>query len=327
MSRICLPLCVAVFFGIAAEVSAAQVSAERSKDGVVVKIDGQPFTEYVTRSGSKPILWPILSATGLPVTRAYPMDPSKQEDKKDHIHHRSLWFTHGEINGVNFWAEESKKKDLGTIIHRRFVKTASGPQGLIVTENDWIGPDGQKKVCEDLCRFTFGADGANRWIDMTITLKASYGPVTFGDTKEGTFGIRVADTVRVTAKKGGKIVNSEGLVDDAAWAQRASWVDYYGPIADQTIGVAVMNHPGSFRYPTYWHVRTYGLFAANPFGLKDFTKGKLEGAFTLEEGKSITLRYRVLVHQGDEKQGKVAEAYAAFAKEPFLADEAKQAAK
>jgi hypothetical protein len=105
-------------------------------------------------------------------------------------------------------------------------------------------------------------------------------------------------------------------VDGKAWGQPAAWVDYQGPIDGKTVGIAIFNHPSSFRYPTYWHVRGYGLFAANPFGLHDFSGGeKGKGRATISRGASMTLRYRVLFHAGDEREGKVAERFSAYAKE------------
>jgi hypothetical protein len=291
---------------------AAQVTAERSEKGVTVKIDGKLFTEYLVCSGSKPILWPILGPTGKPMTREYPMVKNGKKEAIDHIHHRSLWFTHGNVNGVDFWAEGTAKA--GSIKHREFVKIESGAPAVIVVRNDWLDHDG-KKVCEDERHLAFGADGAARWIDFDVTIKATEGPLAFGNTKEGSFGIRVADTLRVDSKKGGVIVNSDGLTNGAAWGKPASWVDYHGPVDGQTVGIAVLNHPGSFRYPTDWHVRTYGLFAANPFGHKSFL-GKGEGgvSYTLPAGEKLTLGFRVLLHRGDEKEGKVSEAFAEYAK-------------
>jgi hypothetical protein len=308
--RFALPILIAsAWAAVSSKTPAAEVTVKPSPRGAVVEIDGQLFTEYLTRSNTKPILWPILGPTGKPMTRAYPMGEAPKETK-DHPHQRSLWFTHGDVNGVDFWAEGGRS---GAIRHRRFVAMESGSQAAIVTENDWVGSTGQK-VCEDRRRLAFGVEGDSRWIDFDITLKATGGPVKFGDTKEGTFGIRIAETIRVDTKLGGRIVNSNGEVDGKAWGKRASWVDYYGPVDGQKVGIAIMNHPKSFRFPTYWHVRTYGLFAANPFGVRDFTGGKEgDGSYTLPAGETISLCYRLWIHKGDEKQGKVAEAYQAYA--------------
>ena len=300
--------------GFCSSADAADVLAEKSEAGVVIKIDGRLFTEYVTDFNGTPILWPINGPTGKPMTRAYPMAEGSKAERKDHVHHRSLWFTHGDVNGLSFWHVE-------TIKHREFVKIQSGPKARVVTINDWIDGDG-KTVCEDLRRLTFGVDGDARFIDYDVTLKAATGPVKIGDTKEGTMGIRVAGTMKVDADKklnpkwGGRIVNSEGLTDSDAWGKRAAWVDYNGPVDDKVVGVAIMNHPASFRFPTYWHVRTYGLFAANPFGLHDFEgSDNVDGSHTMAKGESIDLRYRFLFHMGDEKQGKVGAAFEAYSRE------------
>jgi hypothetical protein len=294
----------------------AEITAERTENGAVVKIDGQLFTEYLTKSETKPILWPIIGPTGKPMTRDYPLR-DRPGEVKDHIHQRSLWFTHGNVNGVNFWAEPKtnpKMKNLGVIQHTQFLEVCSGKPAVIITRNDWLGPDG-KKVCEDQRTLRFDTDDDARWIDFDITVKATNGSVPFADDKEGTFGLRVADSIRVDTKQGGKIVNSHGQVDGDAWGKTAPWVDYYGPVDGQTVGIAVFNHPTSFRYPTYWHVRTYGLFAANPFGLHEFTKGeRSDGEYVIPAGGAMTLRYRVFLHRGDEKEGKVAEAFEAYTK-------------
>jgi hypothetical protein len=294
-----------------------EITAERSENGVIVKIDGQLFTEYVVKSETKPILWPILGPTGKPMTRDYPLREHPGE-ATDHPHQRSLWFTHGNVNSVNFWAElrsAPNAKNLGTIQHVKFLTVAGGKPAVIVAQNDWLGPDG-KKICEDQRTLRFDTDGNVRWIDFDVAVKATEGPVTFADDKEGAFGVRVAQSICVDAKQGGKIVNSKQQTDGAAWGQQAPWVDYYGPVDGQTVGIAIFNHPSSFRYPTYWHVRGYGLFAANPFGVHEFSAGKLSGgAHTIAAGECMTLRYRVFLHQGDEKTGKVAEAFEAYCKD------------
>lgn len=316
-------LCIA--FSLLAAVGqspAAQITADRNDKGVVIKIDGQPLAQYWTRAGTKPIVWPIIGPTGQRMTRDYPMDVNKGfKEREDHVHQKSLWFTHGSVNGVDFWGEPATyakanaKHPVGEIRHREFVEVRGGPQAVIVTRNDWLDQNG-KKILEDLRRLTFALAGTTRQIDFDITLTADPGPVTFGDTKEGSFGVRIAETIKVDAKLGGQIVNAEGLKDKDAWGKRSAWVDYYGPVAGQTVGIAILNHPTSFRWPTYWHVRTYGLYAANPFGVADFT-GKKEdkGGYVLPKGQSLRLRYRLLFHKGDEKAARVADAFAAYAKE------------
>jgi hypothetical protein len=312
-----IPLAIVLIAAFAIQTGtciSAEITAERSKNGVTVKIDGKLFTEYLIQSGNKPILWPIIGPTGKPMTRDFPM-LNRDGETKDHPHHRSMWFTHGEVNGENFWLERGK---VGTIKHLEFTKVEGGNPAVIVARNAWLAKDG-KKVCEDVRTLKFDTDGEARWIDFDIDIKATDGAVKFGDTKEGTFGVRVAETLSVNAKKGGRIINSKQEVDGDAWGKQAPWVDCHGPIDGQTVGIAIFNHPSSFRYPTYWHVRTYGLFTANPFGLHDFLglKGdkKESGAYDLPSGKTMTLRYRVYFHRGDEKAGKVAEAFSVYSKE------------
>ena len=294
-----------------AQASAQHVTAQQSDNGVIVKIDGRLFTEYVVRSGTKPILWPILGPTDQAMTRGYPMKPGAGEST-DHVHQRSAWFSHGDVNGIDFWTEGPGKT--GTIMHREFVKISSGPEAVVVTRNDWLGPD-QKKICEDERTLTFGGDANARWFDFAITLKATEGPVKFGDTKEGTLGLRVAQPLTVDAKRGGRIVNSEGQTDEAAWGKPARWVDYHGSLDGQAVGIAILNHPSSLQFPTRWHVRTYGLFAANPFALRSLTNHlAADGSYTLAAGKTVSLRYRVILHQGDEKDACIADLYSAYAK-------------
>ena len=155
-----------------------------------------------------------------------------------------------------------------------------------------------------------------RMFDFEVTVHPSDGELKFGDTKEGTMALRLAETMRLKGKVGkGTIVNSEGVRDGQTWGKRAKWVDYYGPVDGKTVGVAVFDHPSNPRHPTWWHVRDYGLFAANPFGEHDFEKAaKGAGDLVVPAGKSITFKYRFYMHPGNEQEGKVEEAYAEYIK-------------
>jgi hypothetical protein len=290
----------------------AEVTMEQQPDKVTVKLDGELFTEYLIKSGVKPVLWPIIGPGGKKMTRSYPMENVKGE-AKDHPHQRSLWFTHGSVNGVDFWVEIPPQ---GSIVHKEFVKVEGGERGVIVTRNDWVDKSG-KKILEDERTFTFHGTGDKRFIDCDVTLKATEEDVKFGDTKEGSFGVRVAAPLEVRRKQGGKIINSEGQADGEAWGKPARWVDYHGPIDGEVLGVAILNHPKSFRHPTHWHVRDYGLFAANVFGLHDFQGSEqVDGSHVLPKGESLTFRHRVLLHKGDEVEAGVPEAFTAYSQEP-----------
>lgn len=303
-----LALLAATLFSTSA--SAADITVTETPDGADVKIDGELFTRYLKKSGAKPILYPIIGPAEMAMTRNYPMTEAGPDEKSDHIHHRSFWFTHGEVNDSDFWAEAGDK--LGTIEHQSFKKLAGGEEGEIVADSVWIDRHG-KKILKDERTYKFGVLGDARYIDLDVTLTATDAPVKFGDTKEGSFGIRVAGTMKVESKKGGAIVNSQGDKDLKAWGKKAPWVDYHGPVGDKTGGVAILEHPSSFRAPTYWHVRTYGLFAANPFGVHDFEGDKsLDGSYTLSPGESITFSYRVLLHRGNEKDADVAGAFESY---------------
>lgn len=298
-------------FAMTMTVCANEFELSRNERGVTVKLNGKLFTEYLVKSGTKPVLWPLIGPTGHEMTRNHPMKTGYPNERADHPHHRSVWFTHGDVNGISFWHEEKRS---GIIAHKKFLKVGGGKHGVIATQNDWLSEDGNKQ-CEDQRTLTFGASDDARWIDFDVTIIASEGEVKFGDTKEGAFGIRVAGTMKVDAKMGGKIVNSEGQTDGNAWGKRAAWVDYHGPVKDQRVGIAILNHPSSFRHPTYWHVRTYGLFAANPFGLHNFLNSKdVDGSHTLKKGESFSLHHRVLLHKGNEKTAKIAESFAEYAK-------------
>ena len=297
----------------AAAPSTKKVSIDEVNGKLRVEINGKLFTEYNYQDVPRPFFYPVIGPTGVPIIRHWPMKEGKDE-ATDHKHHRSLWFTHGEVNGHDFWSEGSRS---GKIVHEKFEKIISGQEvGIIQSRNKWVARDG-KIICTDTRTHTFYNRPDGQMIDFDITIHASNGKVVMGDTKEGSMAIRLAPTMRVEGKVGkGHIINSEGHRDGTAWGKRAAWCDYYGPVNGDIVGVAIFDHPTNPKHPTWWHVRTYGLFAANPFGVHYFEgKPKGTGDITIPAGESLTFRYRLYFHKGNEKQAKVAEHYRRYAAE------------
>jgi hypothetical protein len=268
----------------------------------------------------RPFCYPVQGPGNLSMTRNWPMQDVPGE-AKDHKHHRSMWFTHGSVNGLDFWSED---KNFGTIVHDGFVEVASGTKaGLIKSRNKWVAHDGKVICTDERTLRIYNRPATERLLDFEITLHASHGELTFGDTKEGTMAVRLNETMRLKPNKDnvgkptGHIVNSEGVRDDATWGKRAKWCDYYGPVEGKTVGIAIFDNPGNPRYPTWWHVRDYGLFAANPFGQHDFENlkdNKTAGNLVVPAGQSVTFRYRVYMHEGDDQQAGVAARYAEYLK-------------
>ena len=288
---------------------AAGVKVSEVGEKLRVEVNGKLFTEYNFKDAPFPYFYPVIGPTGVNITRHWPMKEGENE-AQDHRHHRSLWFTHGEVNGHDFWQGRNDR-----IVHDKFLEVASGLEvGTFKSQNKWVAANG-KVACTDTRTHKFYNRSDGQMMDFEITIQASHGKVVMGDTKEGSMAIRLAPTMRVEGKVGkGHIVNSEGVRDKATWGKRAAWCDYYGPVEGQIVGVAIFDHPQNPKHPTWWHVRDYGLFAANPFGVHNFEgKPKGTGDITILAGESLTFRYRFYFHKGDEKQAKVAEHYREYA--------------
>jgi hypothetical protein len=278
-----------------------------------VSVDQRLFTEYRVDAGNKPFFFPLVGPTGESYTRTYPLSILPDEDH-DHPHQRSCWFTYGNVNGIDFWSEG---KRFGTVKEKERTLIVAGPViGRLKTLNEWRAAD-DRKVCTDERLVTFYRTNSARIIDFKFRIVASDGPVQFLDTKEGMFGLRVASSMDVDKKMGGKITNAEGLTNDKAWGKPSPWVDYVGPVKDRMVGIAIINHPSSFRFPTTWHVRTYGLFAANPFGWHDFGRPD-KGDYMIPSGQAIEFSYRVVLHEGDTKSADVPALSVAYVNPPIV---------
>jgi len=293
------------------------VLTEQPDDTIDVTIGGESFTRYHHGSNwGRPFLLPIAGPFGDPVTRGYPVAPVPGE-MEDHPHHKSCWVAWGDVNGTDNWSEvEGHARQ----VHRSFRHVESGPVfGRIVALNDWVSNTGEKVLEETRTMIFYNLPRSGRTIDLTVSFVATEGPVTFGDTKEGGIAsIRVATSMDGTGD--GVIRNSYGGVGEKeTWGKRAHWCDYVGPVNGKTVGISIFDTPGNFRYPTYWHVRDYGLMTANPFGVSYFVDDKARnGAHSIAQGETLTFRYRLFFHAGTTAEAGVADRFLDYVAPPSV---------
>jgi Methane oxygenase PmoA len=307
-----------------------------------VTVDEKPFTSYFYPSDSilkKPVLFPIVTAEGTTITRGYPF-ATRAGERVDHPHHVGMWLNYESVNGFDFWNNSTAIKDrskYGTIKHTGIVQTNGGYKkaDLAVTA-DWIDTDGKgKTLLKEKTQYIFHAKGKQRIIDRITTLTAQNEEVMFKDVKDGMFAIRVARELEHPSEKPdifvdangietkvdkldntgitGNYKSSEGISGENVWSTRGKWVNLSGKIKNEDISVAIIDHPSNVSYPTYWHARGYGLFAANPLGEKVFSKEKKELNFKLSPNQSVIFRYRTVITSGkvsEEELNKLTEEFA-----------------
>lgn len=290
-----------------------------------VTIGGELFTSYMyADTFEKPFLFPVIAADGITVTRGFPIMPRPGEGI-DHPHHTGFWFNYGNVNGIDFWgnsksltAEERKK--CGVIRFNNIDSAGSLPdKGILIVNHDWVGPDGSVPLKEHVT-YIFRGGKDYRIIDHITTLTAQVPEITFADTKEGAFAIRVARFLEFPSKEpkvfvdaqgnitnipvmnnegvNGNYLSSEGVKGAGVWSTRAKWMKLYAISGSDTVSLVMMDHPSNLNYPTFWHARDYGLFSANPFGQKDFTEGKEELNFKMKQGESVTFKHRLYIKSG-----------------------------
>ncbi len=298
--------------------------AEKKVD---VMIDGELFTSYIYPTTiKKPVLYPLKTSKGTKITRGFPLEPTPGE-RVDHPHHVGLWFNYGDVNGLDFWNNSDsikveKRDQYGTIVHKEITKLESGDdKGVLKVVMNWNAPDGKTLLVENTT-FIFRANGNERSIDRFTTLTAQGKKVEFKDNKEGMLGIRVTRALEHPSDKpqiftdasgnptsvptlnnegvNGWYYNSEGDEGGDCWGKRADWVNLTSTIGDEDLSLVIFDHPSNVGYPTYWHARTYGLFAANPLGQKVFSDGKEVLDFQLEPNKSTTWKHRILIVSGSK---------------------------
>jgi hypothetical protein len=303
--------------------SAASVQLKKGDKQIDVIIGGQPFTTYYFGDQTaKPYLMPLRTASGIVISRSFPVgngiSPADVKSPSFEPHQRPLYFAHGDIDGLDFWAEQAFSK----YYHEHtphpygrmaFVKMEHLTSGSLQARFNLLAPSG-RPIAEQTQSYEFRGDDRARTIDCDFVVYAKDGPVVFGDTKEGTFAVRLGPELSAPHDH---MINSSGAKGEPAiWGKPADWVAYTGTVSGKPVTVAAFDSPKSFRHPTTWHARAYGLLAANPFGLREFTKDEnKDGSWTVPEGKSITFRYRVVIYDGELSPAQLADLYRQYEKD------------
>ncbi len=295
---------------------------------LAIAIDGERFTTYYFGSDVvRPYFHPLIGPTGKPVTREWPMVPAPEgvtpgRYPYDHPHHKGFWVAHGDVNGADHWSEGPNH---ATMRHAGFQRLVSGPvYGGFDETVEWLDRAANVIMTETRRMTFFNAGPDVRLFDVSLRFNAGSGIVTFGDTKEGgLIAVRVASSMdeptRNNPEGKGRIENSYAARGEAeCWGKRAMWCDYSGPVDGEVVGITLMDHPVNPRYPTHWHVRSYGLMTANPFGLHDFYNDPdtHRGDWTIPAYESRNFLYRVLIHRGSAAEADVRERYHDFVNPP-----------
>jgi len=328
-----------LLFGQSAQEPAIDLQVNKADKKVDVLVDGTLFTSYIFPDNiKKPVLWPVMSPGGNMLTRSYPM-VNKAGDRTDHPHHVGIWLNYGDVNGLDFWNNSEAipamdRGGYGTIYHQSIEKAESGKgKATLVTTAQWKSPD-DTVMLNEKTQFDFRAMGDMRIIDRTTTLTAMIDEVKFTDNKEGMFGMRVARELELPSEEPTELMDSHGIVTKVAkmdntnvkgnyrsakgvegaevWGTRAEWMKLSSEINGEPVSLVIIDNPSNVGYPTYWHARGYGLFAANTLGQKIFSDGKEEMNLSLEKEESVTFKYRLVVageDLTDDQINKLAEEY------------------
>lgn len=294
------------------------VEAIRKRSSVQFTVNGRPFATYhFGKQWARPFFHPVLGPELAQVTRNYPIVEGIPGETTDHPHHKSIWVAHGDVNGVDNWSEG---RGHGRQVSRRIKDVATGPVLAAVRQDvDWVSSRGKKVCGEEREIRVWATPSHERVIDLVATFRATNGKVTFGDTKEGGLcSVRVATSM--DGSRGGQIENSYGGIGEAeTWGRRAVWCDYSGAVNGKLVGIAIFDTPGNLRYPTWWHVRDYGLMTANPFGISHFAPETGEcGDYTLAKGEQLRFAYRILMHLGDPATAHVRDKYHDYVNPPNI---------
>jgi hypothetical protein len=263
--------------------------------------EGRELTRYLFDASQKrPFLYPLMGPAGRSVTRmGHPRDPH------GHSHHNSVWISHHDVNGVDFWGDAEGG---GRIVQQRIVRLEDSPdEALLQAENHWI--DGTNRVLlKETRSLRVRPLPEHEWLlilDLELS-PAGKESVTLGKTPFGLIGVRMAKTIGVH-DGGGTIRNSAGQVNEqGVFWKPAQWVDYSGPVTPEVSeGITLMDHPANPQHPTVYHVRDDGWMGASA----TFAEARV-----IQPGEPLKLRYGLYIHAGVPPVEALQRQFAEFAK-------------
>ena len=311
---------VLTFCGIGESANKSVVAFADGDNKIDVLVNGQLFTSLVYGESmqgqvvTKPILFPVITPAGIKVNRSFPFAEVAGESP-DHPHHTGIFFTYDKVNDAGFWNNTQFPPHITDV---EILKKEGGETGTLKFKALWKDDNDEPLLQEDRTMKFIPGEGQTI-IDFSINLTALVDKVVFEDTKEGMFGIRVAHQLREKDQSGRYLSSNGDEGEKNVWGKRASWVKLEGQIEGKDVGVAILNHPTSTNYPTYWHARAYGLFAANPLGQLVFQQSRKEEnpeklELTLEKGQSAPFNYRVIIYDGPRTKEQIDENFAGYSK-------------
>ena len=241
-------------------------------------------------------LFPLYSPEGAMVLRRFPIEDAIEGESKDHSHHAGAWIAHGSVSGADFWHGKGTRQ-----VPREWDSFLLDDEQILIVSGKLSWVAGNTKILEETRTYDFRVEEDVYSIEIWSLWKpAGDDSVKIGDTKEGTFALRLAPTLRLDGPvAAGSSFNADGATAGAVWGKRSRWVAYSGPIDGKEVTVAFLDHPENLRHPTWWHARTYGLFAANPFGQHDFERTPPgSGDIEIAPGDNLFFRHQLLVFDG-----------------------------
>lgn len=280
--------------------------------------EGVEKTRWHFGEGSSvPFFYPFLGPSGVSLTRmGHPGAP-------DHDHHRSIWFAHAKVEGVNFWADQGGPR----IRQKTWLAYEDGAEeARLAVRLAWLDTAGAELLEQELVAASLPGEGGEQFLELQITFRPGSGrqSVVLEKTNFGPLAVRVAKSISAIFG-GGQLTNSEGQVGEPAlFEKRAAWMDYSGPVVPGTgperrpvrEGITYFDHPANPRYPSYWHVRSDGWMGAAFCHAEDY-------AITAES--PLVLRYLLHAHAGDLNPERAAATAAAFGQRPgFVVEKSRQ---